>query len=205
MDDAPTVELQQWIARLNAGDPQARNELIQRSMNRLRRLVQHTLSKFERLRRFEDTDDVLQGMLLRLMRRLENGRPPTTADFFRLAAAEVRRTLIDLTRHYCGPRGAIAREAQFPSPGTESEAAIPEASDSTYDGARLASWQEFHNQIELLPREEADVFAMIWYNDLKQEEVAAALGVSIPTVKRRWLSARLHLGRWFEGEEARVE
>jgi RNA polymerase sigma-70 factor (ECF subfamily) len=200
MDDAATTELQGWLARLNANDPRARDELIQRSMNRLRRLVHHSLSGFARLRRFEDTDDVLQGLLLRLLRRLESVHPPTAADFFRLAASEARKTLIDLTRHYCGPQGAVIREARIPESASDQSAGHLEGYDSTYNSDKLANWQEFHRQVELLPAEEADVFAMIWYNDLKQEEVAAALGVSVPTVKRRWLSARLRLQRWFEGQ-----
>jgi RNA polymerase sigma factor (sigma-70 family) len=200
MDQDTTAQLQEWIARLNSGDPSARDALIQRSLNRMRRLVRHSLLQFARLRRFEDTDDVLHGAMIRLMRRLEVVRPPTVADFFRLAAAEVRHALIDLTRHYFGPQGAGAREAPLAPVVTDASDYSPEPADSSHDADRLANWEEFHRQVELLPTEESDVFAMIWYNDLKQEEVAGALGVSIPTIKRRWLSARLKLQRWMDGE-----
>jgi RNA polymerase sigma-70 factor (ECF subfamily) len=139
--------------------------------------------------------------MIRIMRRLEVVRPPSVADFFRLAAAEIRHALIDLTRHYFGPQGAGAREAAIAPAVTDASDYSPEPADSSLDADRLANWEEFHRQVELLPPEESDVFAMIWYNDLKQEEVAGALAVSVPTVKRRWLSARLKLQRWMDGGE----
>ncbi len=50
-----------------------------------------------------------------------------------------------------------------------------------------------HEQVERLPPEEREVFDLCWYHDLTQEEAAAALGVSVRTIKRRWLRARLRL------------
>lgn len=35
--------------------------------------------------------------------------------------------------------------------------------------------------------------ALLWYEGLSQPEAAAALGVSLATVKRRWQAARLAL------------
>lgn len=199
--DTPSIQLQGWLAKLEEGDPSARSELINRACSRLQKLIRQMLGDFARVRRFEDTDDVLQNVVVRLMRRLETVRPPTVADFFRLAASEARHELIDLARHYYGPLGAGAREVGAPAqPGDDSTSTpgLAEA-NSTFDSGRLADWSEFHRQVEALPDAERDVFALLWYNDLTQDEAATVLGVSVPTIKRRWLAARLRLQKWLEG------
>ena len=60
---ASSRQLQGWLARLNDGDTEARSELIRRSCGRVQKLVRHMLKGFDRVRRFEDTDDVLQNVL----------------------------------------------------------------------------------------------------------------------------------------------
>jgi RNA polymerase sigma-70 factor (ECF subfamily) len=55
-------------------------------------------------------------------------------------------------------------------------------------------WSEFHAQVDGLPREERDVFDLLWYQGLTQAEAAAVLEISLRTVKRRWLAARVGLG-----------
>jgi RNA polymerase sigma factor (sigma-70 family) len=57
----------------------------------------------------------------------------------------------------------------------------------------LEAWTNFHEMVESLPEKEQDVFGLIWYDDLTQDEAAEVLDVSIRTVKRRWQSARLIL------------
>lgn len=194
-----TNQLRNLVDRLAAGDEAARGELVARACERLRRLVARMLTGYGRLRRFEDTDDVLQNTVLRLMRRLQTVRPPTVADFFRLSAAEARRELIDLARHYFGPQGAGAREVAGRPADSGTSTLDPAPPDSTYDGGRLAAWTEFHRRVEALPEPERDVFALLWYNDLTQDEVAKALDISVSTVRRRWLSARLKMQELLDG------
>ena len=55
--------------------------------------------------RWEQTDDVAQNALIRMDRALRAIPRRRLPDFSRLAAAQVRRELIDLARHYFGPRG----------------------------------------------------------------------------------------------------
>jgi hypothetical protein len=103
-----------------------------------------------RLRRWEETADVLQAAMLRLLRRLRNVTPTSPRDFFRLAAGEIRRELIDLARYYFGPWG----------PGTnhEAQADVPsppgDPSDAEQCPRELAEWGEFHERVGRLPDEE---------------------------------------------------
>ena len=48
------------------------------------------------------------------------------------------------------------------------------------------------------PAEEREVFGLLWYDGLTQEEAAAVLETSVRTIKRRWQSARFLIARTFE-------
>ncbi len=199
---ASTTQLQVCLDRLNAGDPSARDELIARAYDRLRCIAGKMLHGYPGLKPFADTDDVLQSALLRLLRALDAVTLPSALDFLRLAATEIRRELIDLTRHHGGPRRAgLQRPGVDEAPSSDDP--IPQAadpSDSTYEPGRLAMWREFHERVAALPEAERDVFDLLWYQGLTRPEAAQVLGVAVPTVKRRWLSARLRLHAALQGE-----
>jgi RNA polymerase sigma factor (sigma-70 family) len=196
MPDPTTTQLQVWLARWNEGDRRARDELIRHTCGRLRRLAQRMLRDYQRVKQFEQTDDVFQTALLRLHKALEDVRPPSLADYYRLAGVQVRRVLIDLARHYFGPQG-MGRHWQptgEPAGSTAGDRAPAyEAQQSTFDPARLADWSEFHRRVEDLPDEERQAFDLLWYQELPQADAAALLGISTATLRRRWLSARLRL------------
>jgi RNA polymerase sigma-70 factor (ECF subfamily) len=184
-----------WIARLNAGDEAARKELLNCACVRLDRLAHKMLRGFPRVQRWEQTSDVRQNAAMRLYRALENVRPATVQDFFRLAALNIRRELLDLAKHYYGPRGRGAKHASVAgqeqgerNPGNPLE---PPALDE--EPSRLAAWTEFHRHIDALPDEERALFDLLWYQGLSQAEAGEILAVSERTIKRRWRSARLNL------------
>src|SRR5436189_5752012 len=118
-----TQQIQGWIDRLRAGDESARSALIECACERLNRLTRKMLRGFPGVKRWEQTDDVLQNAALRLYRGLADLRPETPADFFRLAALNIRRELLDLARHYYGPQGEGPHHASRQlRPGAESDA-----------------------------------------------------------------------------------
>jgi RNA polymerase sigma-70 factor (ECF subfamily) len=201
MPDASTTYLQGVIARLGTGDPAARDDLLHHSYDRLHRLAHRMLQDFPRLRRWEDTDDVLHRAHLRLIRALEKANPGTVREFFGLASTQIRRELLDLSRHYFGPEGVGTCEALPPAAGSAAPP-WPEggAGDSTNEPARLASWTEFHEKVGLLPDEEREVIELLWYQGLSKAEAADLLQVAEITVKRRWLAARLRLRELLQGE-----
>ena len=195
-----TAQIQLWIDRLQAKDDNARKELLNCACERLEQLTRKMLRRFPRVRRWEETGDVLQNASMRLYRTLEQITPKDVREFFRLASLNIRRELLDLVKHYCGPQGQDARHAtwhQGDDSGTRPEAAQPDGED---DPVRLAAWAEFHKQIEALPEEDREVFDLIWYQGLPQAEVAGLLNMSERTVKRRWQAARLRLYEALGGE-----
>jgi RNA polymerase sigma-70 factor (ECF subfamily) len=161
-DDLTTV-IQGWLDRLQAGDDAARQALIASASDRLTRLARKMLKGYPGVRRWEQTDDVLQNALVRLDRSLRSVRPPTPSDFFRLAAAQVRRELIDLARHYQGPRGLGPHYATQASRGDSADgvAMAAGAPETTYDPGRLAAWAEFHAAVAALGEADRELFESV--------------------------------------------
>ena len=187
-----TAEIERWIGRLQTGDARARDELLACACERLRRLARKMMQDFPSLARFEQSDDVLQNSAIRLSGSLERLMPHTAREFFRLAALEIRRELIDLVRHYYGPQGQGTRLAALPVALSDAPPhPAYEPPDSTNEPSKLAAWSEFHQKVESLPDEDREMFDLIWYQGLRQSEAASLLGVSERTVKRRWQHARL--------------
>jgi RNA polymerase sigma-70 factor (ECF subfamily) len=195
-----TTEIQLRLDRLRAGDESARDELLNTSCGRLRRLARKMLRGFPGVRRWEETDDVLQNAALRLRRALQDVRPDTVRDFFNLATLQIRRELIDLARHYEGPQGPGRHHGSGAPTDASGDAADPlDAPTDTHDPARLASWTEFHHTVESLPEAEREVFDVLWYQGLSQREAAAVLGVTERVARRRWRSAQLRLHQLLGG------
>jgi len=183
------------IERHSRGDAGVLNELLEASLDRLRRLAGKMLADNPAIRRWEGTDDLLQNATLRLHRALRDVRPATVRDFFKLAALQIRRELTDLARHHYGPHGHAAHHATDPGKvdRTGKVAPLHDAAEARSGPLTQLQQREFHEHVQSLPDEEREVFDLIFYQGLSQDEVAGMLGVAVRTVKRRWRSARLLL------------
>src|SRR2546421_3225469 len=93
------------LPRAVTGDEAAVDALLRHCGDRLTTLTRRMLGDFQRVRRWVETDDVLQNALLRLLGALRSVRPQTPREFFVLANLQIRRELIDLARHFYGPEG----------------------------------------------------------------------------------------------------
>jgi RNA polymerase sigma-70 factor (ECF subfamily) len=196
-----STELQSLLDRARGGDEQAYEELMSRAAHRLRRLTHRMLAGFPHVRRWEETDDVLQAALLRLYRSLGEVRPESTKAFFGLAATQIRRQMIDLARHYYGVYGHGARHHTDParraaddSGGVLAQVSLADRPDD------LLAWTAFHEAVETLPDEDREAFSLVWYGGLSQRDTAELLGVSERTVIRRMNRARLALHDLLDGE-----
>lgn len=220
-DSSTTHMLQGFLDRLRAGDLTARDELINHACNRLVAITRKMLGRYSRLRAWEQTDDVAQNAMLRLRRALEEVHPATVREFIGLASVQIRRELMDMTRHYFGreqhveggqiPPDRISPRAPrlFGQAGAADDSQQPAAAqpaDETYNPGDLAIWREFHDQVQALPDVEREAVELLWYQELSQEEAAELLGVDKSTVKRRWRAARMKLHSalkgWLPGAES---
>ena len=202
MGDDRSEQLQRCLDRWQAGEATARQELLNGACERLTQIARTMLRAFPRVKRWEQTEDVLQNALIRLLRAFETITPTSLRDFYRLATLQIRRELIDLVRHYYGPEGRGGKHAtnKMDDSSPNSAPLLYERADSGDEPSRLIAWANFHDQVERLCPEEREVFDLIWYQGLAHTEAAEVLGVSAKTVKRRWQAACLHVHDALHGE-----
>lgn len=197
-----SVMLEECIRRLNDGDQSARAELLNLTCDRLLKLTRRIKQSFPAVGRWEQTEDISQNASLKLYEALSDVTLNDARHYFRLAAKKIRETLLDLSRHYQGPMGTGANHATIlPQSPDETFRANPlEAGGQTLDPRRIAEWTEMHKVIESLPEESKEMFDLLWYHELSQEEVAKMIGLSTRQVKRRWRDAKLLLAERLNGE-----
>ncbi len=189
MSEFDSEHLQGMLARVRAGDLAARDELIRGCIDRLEQLVRKMLRSFPGVRRYEDTGDVLQESMIRLLRSLESVEVTSTRDFFNFAATHICRELIDLARHYQGPRG-MGRHQSVGLDDTECPGGPDEAAAED-----LERWAELHERVMELPAEEREVFSLAFYHGWTQPRIAELFGVNERTVRRRLRQAVRKLTR----------
>jgi DNA-directed RNA polymerase specialized sigma24 family protein len=180
-----TVNLIDWLARIRSGDRDARDDLLRACQARLERLARRMLRGYPAVRQQFETADVFQGASIRLLRALEATPVADTRQFFNLAAAIIRRELIDLARRPRGPRGGNG-----PGDG-------PDVGD---DPAALDRWCALHEAVENLPAEEREVFGLTFYHGWTQDRIADLFGVDVRTVRRRWRAAADALHKTLGGD-----
>lgn len=189
-----TARIQSGLDRLAAGaDPAGiRNEIIERASRRLRLMVAAALKSRPGLARWEQDEDVLQEVLMRLDRALQDAKPTHAGQVFVLAAQHVRWAVIDLVRKHLGPEG-IARRHQTGGIGDglayDSRTGRSESDDlaARLDHVRL------HEAVERLAPELQEAWLLHTYLELTQEQAADVFGVSSKTIQRRVREARLAL------------
>lgn len=192
-----SASVSELLLRTQEGDSDALNLLIERSGTRLRSLARHMLNGSPALRRWTGSDDVLQNSLIRLVRALEAVKPSSSREFFGLAALQMRRELIDLARHFFGPRGHGANHESGSDERLLDAGAKGEAQQNQPDA--MAQWAELHEHIGKLPEEQREIVDLIFYQGLNQAETAEVLSVSVRTVQRRWHAVLLKLNEFLEG------
>jgi RNA polymerase sigma-70 factor (ECF subfamily) len=183
-----TAQLNGWIDRMRGGDPAACDEMLRSVCKRLERLAHKMIRRYPDVRRWAQTDDILQSALMRLLHALHDVRPASVQDFFGLAAEQMRRQLLDLTRHYRGARG-LAANHESGAPGDGASSPVLDPPDPANDVADLERWEAFHAGVAALPVAEREVVGLIFYHGWTQRDVAALLQIHERTVRRRWESS----------------
>lgn len=193
--------LESCLARLAAGEAGARDELIVFAIDRMRVIAHRMLRRFPNVRRWEETDDVVQNASLRLYRTLSQLVPNDARAFTGLVATHIRRELIDLARKHAGPRSFAANhETNVRQVDGEEQIKINDALGPADSLDHLDRWTRMHEAAASLPEEERELFNLAWYMGLKQEDISMLLGCSLRTVKRRWESAKQLLNNAVHGE-----
>lgn len=180
------------LMNFDPADPSARNEVLQRSQDRVRGLASKMLRGFPKVRRLQETDDVLVEALNRMNGALRDVQVAAAADFYRLAATNIKRALLDLARScrqfsqtHCTPPADENGQTLTFEPGVED------------DIKSLEVWEAFHAAVDDFDEEQRQAFKLTYYLGLTQTEAAKVMGVSARTVRRRLVEIKLRLGDIF--------
>jgi RNA polymerase sigma-70 factor (ECF subfamily) len=174
-----TAVVQRYLDAL-AGDAPAEpivRALLEHSVQRLQRLCANLLYRsYPRLTRPPlnlQPEELLGGVVERLLRALQAVRPQTVRQFFTLANQHLRWELNDLARRLDEqPADAELHEGLIPAPESSEDDLSPDA-------------RRMLQAIEDLPEDEREVFDLVRVQGMSQAEVAVLLGVSTKTIQRR--------------------
>jgi RNA polymerase sigma-70 factor (ECF subfamily) len=178
-EEHTTAAVQRYLNAL-AGDQPAEpivRALLDRAVRRLRLLCANLLHrKYRRLTLPPlnlQPDELLSGVVERLLKAMRSVRPETVRQFFALVNQHMRWELNDLARRLDEQPTAIELD--------EGKVSAPASSDSVLspDGRRMLK------AIDNLPEDEREVFDLLRIQGLTQAEAADVLGVSAKTVQRR--------------------
>jgi RNA polymerase sigma factor (sigma-70 family) len=200
VSEESTAVMQAQLERALTGDAEARQRLLELARDRLMRHARRLLhGRYARLEPFAQTDDVVQQLYIKILQNQDrfwvnaDGKPvQSLAEFFGHTSAWMRDVLCDLLRKAYGRDDN--RPAVLPLKGCSSDPGMRnEPASSTLHGEKLRRWTEFHEVVARLPDKLRSVFDLLWYHEMSQAETAELLGIAVPTVKLRWMKARLQV------------
>ena len=182
--------LTQMLARWEAGDHDALVDLMPAVYDELRRVASYHLAG-ERAGHTLAPTALVHEVYLRLG-SYENISWQNRAHFFAMASKIMHRVLVDHARK----RKAAKRG------GDESAVTLIESRQSggQPEQVDLIALDDALRELEALDERQCQVVQMRYFGGLKNDEIAAVLGVSVPTVKRDWAVARVWLRRALSGQ-----
>ena len=166
----------------------------------MRGLAHRMLRTFPTVRRWDETDDVIQNAAMRLYRALGDTVPRDARGFSGLTAVQIRRELLDLAKKHAGAESHAANhETNCRLVDGEYRVKIDDAQDRAEPADHLERWTRLHEAAAELPDDERELFHLVWYLGMQQQEASTLLGCSVRTVKRRWDSAKSLLAHAVSG------
>jgi RNA polymerase sigma-70 factor (ECF subfamily) len=192
-EETTTAAVQRYLDAL-AGDQPAEpiiRALLDRAVRRLQLLCRNLLHrKYRRLTLPPlnlQPDEMLSGVVERLLKAMRSVRPPTVRQFFGLVNQHMRWELNDLARRLDEQPTFVELESdKVPAPQSSGGLLTP-------NGRRMLL------AIDKLPDEEREVFELVRIQALTQVEVAKVLGMSSKTVQRRLNHSFLLLAKELKG------
>ncbi|HEX4595104.1 MAG TPA: sigma-70 family RNA polymerase sigma factor [Bryobacteraceae bacterium] len=179
-----TKLLVQW----NKGDNGALEALVPLVYEELRRLARYYLKQEKQNHTLSSTALVHEAYL-----RLVNQKEVTwqnRAHFFGVASQMMRRILVDHARHHAyAKRGGGALTLAL-----EEAVATPKTRE-----VDLVALDDALNSLAKLDERQSRMVELRFFGGLSIEETSEVLGISAPTVKREWASARAWLYREISG------
>ena len=188
-------QTQQLLTRAVAGDRAAVDALLERHRDALRRMVDLRMDRV--LRRRVDASDIVQDVLVDANRRLDGYLHDPKLPFHLWLRQMARDRLLDAhRRHRVAARRSIDREQPLAAPAFDDRSALDLAAllrdrEATPAAAAIQHelQQRFAEAIATLDDIDRDVILMRHFEQLSNQEVAEALGITQPAAGMRYLRA----------------
>ncbi len=166
----------------------ARSDLLEQAEKRIRSIVRREASAYSYVLRWEQEEDILQEVFLRVLRAVDDARPEHVGQFFVLVGQHARWATISMIRKHFGPQGVASHHHTGTLGGADAGAGDRgNSSQGTIDSLRL------HEAADRLTEELRDAWILFAYTGLTHQQIAEALSVSTKTVQRRLNQAKAEL------------
>lgn len=195
-DSSQTQEL---LLRARAGDAAAVDGLLDRHRDALRRIVE--LRMDQALERRVDASDIVQDVLVEANRRLDDYLADPKLPFHLWLRQMAKDRLIDAhRRHRVAARRSLDREQSLHAPALGEQSSmdlgglLPDRELTPAAAAtRHELEQRFAAAIAKLDEPDREVILMRHFEQLTNQEIAQALGLSEPAAGMRYLRAMRRL------------
>ncbi len=192
-------ETQELLSAARGGDTDARNQLLERHREALRRMVGLRMDRAVQGR--VDASDIVQDVLVEANRRLTDYLSATKMPFHAWLRHLARDRLIDAhRRHRAAARRSVDREQPLVSPALADQSAMDLAAlvrDRELTPAAAATHRElevrFQAAIETLDEQDREIILMRHFEQLSNQQAAQALELSEPAAGMRYLRAMRRL------------
>lgn len=191
----PSDKTEELLADAKAGDDDAVNRLIERHRDGVRRLVQMRLD--QRIQRRLDVSDVVQDVMVEAHRRLRDYLAHPSMAFHLWLRQIAKDRVIDAhRRHRVSGKRSVDREQPLLGGAADDRSTQDLAAqlwDPEITPASAAIQQEMARRVEAavaeLGEQDFEIIAMRHYEQLSNQEVAQALGLTEPAASMRYLRA----------------
>jgi RNA polymerase sigma factor (TIGR02999 family) len=191
VDDVSPDGVTQLLADWQAGDDRALEQLMPLVYGELRRLAGRYLNREREGHTFQ-THDLIHEAFLRLIGQRQADWQ-NRSHFFAIAAQMMRRILVDHARS----RGALRHG------GDVRQLVLDDLADiAVQRDADLVALDEALTELAKVDESLARIVDLRFFGGLDHDEIASLLGVSNPTVRRRWRVAKAWLYRQLSDGEA---
>ncbi len=202
---------QELLADAKQGDGSAVNQLMDRQRDALRRMVEMRLD--QKIQRRVDVSDVVQDVLIEANRRLADYLDKPVMPFHLWMRQIAKDRIIDAhRRHRASAKRSVDREQPMVAPAGMDRSTMELAAqicDPELTPAAAATQQELARRVEQaitqLNDQDCEIIVMRHYEQLSNQEVAQALGLTEPAASMRYLRAVRRLRELLKGTTSQAD
>ena len=195
MNWPPGDQTQELINDAKAGDAGAAGELLDRHREALRRMIDLRLDR--RIRQRVDASDIVQEVMIEANRRLQLYLEDPAMPFHLWLRQMAQDRIIDAHRRHRGSgKRSVDREQANMAPANLDHSTMELAAqlcDPEMTPAARATMAELHRRfeaaLETMDDHDREIVLMRHFEQLSNQDVANALGLSEPAASMRYLRA----------------